>query len=161
MSESAVRTLSIRSPEAMRRLGRRLGELLQPGDFVGLVGELGAGKTLMVRGVSEGAGVDASEVASPSFAIVYPYRGRIPLYHADLYRVGDYDELYATGFFDLVGGDGAVLCEWIDKIPDALPPQHLLIRIEVSSPKTRRVLLEPHGARFEQLADALVQPPQA
>ena len=105
MSNAAQPTRSRRlvspSPEETHRLGVKLGQLLQPGDFVGLIGDLGAGKTHLVRGVAEGAGVAHSEVASPTFAIVYPYDGRIPLYHADLYRLADYEELYATGFMDL------------------------------------------------------------
>src|SRR5947209_19465719 len=96
-----------RSARATRALGARLGKLLAPGDAVALIGELGAGKTELVRGICRGAGVPGTEVASPTFAIVSAYRGRLPVYHADLYRVADYDELFATGFFDL-GGDGAL-----------------------------------------------------
>jgi tRNA threonylcarbamoyl adenosine modification protein YjeE len=93
------------------RLGQALGRRLAPGDVVALVGDLGAGKTQLVRGACQGAGVPAGEVSSPTFAIVATHRGRLPVHHADLYRVADLDELYATGFLDLVGGDGAVLVE--------------------------------------------------
>lgn len=99
----------------------------------------------------------ADEVASPSFAIVYPYRGRVALHHADLYRLADEEELYATGFFDLVGGDGAVVVEWIDNVPGALPPEHLIIRIRRTGERSRRVDFEPRGERYEQLARALGQ----
>ena len=84
-----------RSARATFALGVRLGELLEPGDAVALVGELGAGKTQLVRGICQGAGVPEREVASPSFAIVATYRGRIPVHHADLYRLADEDELHA------------------------------------------------------------------
>src|SRR5690348_12674735 len=114
MYERAVESTSAEETFA---LGERLGALLRPGDFVGLMGELGAGKTQLVRGIAHGAGVNPREVASPTFAIVYPYRGRLPLYHADLYRLQDYDELYATGFLDLVDAGGATLVEWLDRIP--------------------------------------------
>lgn len=152
---SDPRVLSVRSPAAMRRLGECLGSLLQVGDFVGLVGDLGAGKTVLARGLAEGAGVAASEVASPTFAIVYPYRGRIPIHHADLYRLADLDELYATGFFDLLG-QGATIVEWIDRVPEAMPPDRLILRLTRTGERGRRVDVEPSGARHEELARALV-----
>jgi tRNA threonylcarbamoyladenosine biosynthesis protein TsaE len=147
--------IRVGSEKAMRALGERLGRLLEPGDFVGLSGELGAGKTVLVRGIAQGAGVPPGEVASPTFAIVYPYRGRIPIFHADLYRVADADELYATGFFDLLGAGGATLVEWIDRVPEAVPPEHLQIRIERTGARTRRIALEAAGERHEGLARAL------
>ena len=86
---------------ATDRLGERLGVLLQPGDFIGLIGELGAGKTTLVRAVARGAGI-TEEVTSPTFSILNRYRGRaLTLFHADLYRLASRDELYATGYFDL------------------------------------------------------------
>ncbi len=93
------------SAEDTLALDAKLGKLLQPGDFVGLIGDLGAGKTQLVRGVAAGANVPTAQVASPTFAIVYPYVGRLPIYHADFYRLESYDELYATGFTDLVAGE--------------------------------------------------------
>ncbi len=149
------RTIISTSPEQTRALGVRLGQLLQPGDFVGLIGDLGAGKTHFVRGVAEGVGVERSQVASPTFAIVYPYEGgRIRLYHADLYRLADYDELYATGFMDLLGGDGAVLVEWLDKVPEAAPAERLMIEIDVptgeAAENQRVIKVRAFGARASQ-----------
>lgn len=151
---SALRTLRLGSPEETHRLGVRLGRLLEPGDFVGLVGDLGAGKTALARGVAEGAGVPPREVASPTFAIVYPYRGRLPLYHADLYRLADYDELYATGFLDLVGADGALLVEWIDRIPEAAPREWLRVTLRHAGEEARELTAEAFGARPEALLAA-------
>ncbi|HEX8825480.1 MAG TPA: tRNA (adenosine(37)-N6)-threonylcarbamoyltransferase complex ATPase subunit type 1 TsaE [Archangium sp.] len=148
------RTVLSGSPEETHRLGVRLGQLLQAGDFVGLVGDLGAGKTHLVRGVAEGAGVARSEVASPTFAIVYPYRGRVPLYHADLYRLADYDELYATGFLDLLGGDGAVLVEWLDRIPEAAPREFLRLTLRDTGEESRELVAEAWGARPIELLKA-------
>jgi tRNA threonylcarbamoyladenosine biosynthesis protein TsaE len=142
-------------------LGMRLGEALAPGDVIALVGELGAGKTQLVRGACEGARVPPREVASPTFAIVGTYGGRIPVHHADLYRVADEDELHATGFFDLLGGAGAVLVEWADRIPGALPEERLEIRLEHGrGPNTRRVLLAGTGARHASLARAIAPAPR-
>lgn len=153
----SLHRLTTRSAAATSRLGQRLGALLRPGDVVALVGDLGAGKTQLVRGACQGAGVAPGDVSSPTFAIVQTYRGRLPVHHADLYRLGDVDELYATGFMDLVGGEGAMLVEWADRIGGWLPPEHLVIRLaEVEGkPSLRRVTLEAAGGRHEALAGEL------
>jgi tRNA threonylcarbamoyladenosine biosynthesis protein TsaE len=149
-----VRRASSGSAGQTHALGVRLGALLAPGDFVGLEGELGAGKTQLVRGVAEGAGVERSQVASPTFAIVYPYRGRLPLYHADFYRLADYDELYATGFMDLVGTDGAVVVEWVGRVPQAVPREWLRVRLEPSGDEERLLTAEAYGRRPAELLAA-------
>lgn len=141
------------APERTHELGVKLGELLEPGHFVGLIGELGAGKTQFSRGVSQGAGVPAREVSSPTFAIVYPYRGRLPLYHADLYRLADEDELYATGYFDLLDGEGALLVEWLDRVPAAAPPDRLVITFTYLDENRRRVDAVAQGPRHEALLE--------
>jgi tRNA threonylcarbamoyladenosine biosynthesis protein TsaE len=147
-SDSAAQTFA---------LGERLGRLLETGDFVGLVGDLGAGKTHFVRGVAEGAKVPSAQVASPTFAIVYPYEGgRIPIFHADLYRLADYEELYATGFTELVG-QGAMLVEWVDNVPEALPDERLLLTFEAPAegPEDRRIIVaKARGARPAALLEA-------
>lgn len=147
-----------RSAAATRALGRRLGALLRPGDVVALEGDLGAGKTELVRGACAGARVPLAEVSSPSFAIVATYRGRLPVHHADLYRIGDEDELYGTGFGDLVGGEGALLVEWADRIPGALPRERLTIRLahHPTAPSSRRIELEGVGERAAELGRRLL-----
>ncbi len=144
----AERSIISRSPAATLALGVDLGRLLDPGDFVGLVGELGTGKTLFVRGVAEGAGVDRSRVSSPSFAIISAYRGRLTLYHADLFRLRDYDEVYATGFTDLPGSDGAILVEWLDRVPGAAPREMMLVAFENLGGQRRRLSARAVGARY-------------
>lgn len=151
------REVVTRSARETAALGARLGRALAPGDCVALVGELGAGKTQFVRGTCSGARVPASEVSSPSFAIVATYGGRIPVHHADLYRIGDLDELFATGFFDLVGGAGAILVEWADRVPGALPEERLTVtlRHDPKRPDVRHVELVGAGERHAALAARL------
>jgi tRNA threonylcarbamoyladenosine biosynthesis protein TsaE len=146
-----------RSAGATRSLGERLGRLLSAGDVVALVGELGAGKTEFVRGLCRGAGVPDAEVSSPTFAIVAVYRGRLQVNHADLYRIGDDDELYATGFHDLVGGPGVTVVEWADRVPGALPAKRLEIALshDERSPCVRHLAIAGMGARHAALARAL------
>jgi tRNA threonylcarbamoyladenosine biosynthesis protein TsaE len=154
---SASARLETRSARATSALGERLGRLLAPGDVVALVGDLGAGKTQLVRGACAGAGVRPEDVSSPSFAIVATYAGRIPIHHADLYRIGDEDELYGTGFGDLVGGEGALLVEWAERIPSALPDEKLTIRLahDARRPDVRHVEIEGLGERHAGLARQL------
>jgi tRNA threonylcarbamoyladenosine biosynthesis protein TsaE len=121
----------------------KLGQVLDTGDFVGLAGELGAGKTALVRGICQGAGVNPEDVTSPTFTIVQTYPGRVPVNHADLYRITNADELYATGFFDLTG---VALVEWVDKL--RLPEQDMLrIEMSVVDEKTRRIDMSATGPR--------------
>jgi tRNA threonylcarbamoyladenosine biosynthesis protein TsaE len=142
------------SPAKTRQLGSALGRVLRPGDFVGLVGDLGAGKTEFVRGVARGARVPKEEVASPTFAIVYPYGGRIPIHHADLYRLADEDELYATGLADLIGGESAMLVEWIDRLWSAAPADRLEIRFTAPASDARHLEIIATGSSSGALLNA-------
>ena len=144
----SVRCFRSHSPAETLALGERLGRLLEPGDFIGLVGELGTGKTEFVRGVAQGAGVPRAEVSSPSFAIISAYRGRIPIYHADFFRMRDYDEAYATGFTDLPGADGAVLVEWLNRVPGAAPRELLLLSFEDHGEEERIISARAFGPRY-------------
>jgi tRNA threonylcarbamoyladenosine biosynthesis protein TsaE len=148
-------TFQSRTAEETRALGVKLGALLRSGDFVGLRGELGAGKTQLARGVAEGAGVEPGDVSSPTFSIVQSYAGKhVTLHHADLYRLRGDDELYATGFFDL---EGALLVEWIDQVPSAAPDEWLELWLEVVDTDTRRITATAHGVRSAKLLEAWCQ----
>jgi tRNA threonylcarbamoyladenosine biosynthesis protein TsaE len=155
-----VRRLTTRSARETWRLGRRLGEALQPGDVVALVGDLGAGKTQLVRGACDGAGVDPADVSSPTFSIVQTYQGRLPLHHADLYRLADLDELAATGLLDLPGGEGALLVEWADRVAGWAPGERLELLLEevAGRPNARRITIAGTGPRHAALARLLAAP---
>ncbi len=145
-------TCTTRSVEETERLGRLIGEQVFPGAFIGLAGDLGAGKTALVRGIALGAGVPANAlVSSPTFAIVNAYAGgRLPVYHADLYRLRDAEELYDTGFHDLAQNDGAMLVEWIDRVPEAVSDDWLSVSLS-KVPGGRLLAFEPHGPHAGEL----------
>ena len=145
--------LFLKSPAATRALGRKLGAALQIGDFVALTGELGAGKTLLVKAAAEGAG--ASGATSPSFALLNLYRGRIPLQHLDLYRLSGPSELFALGFDDLLAEPAATLCEWADRASAALPNDRLEIALSHAGPQTRTARITAVGANSQRLLSAL------
>lgn len=150
-------TLTIAAPTAaaMQALGERLGRALAAGDVLALQGPLGAGKTTFVQGVARGTGVPASRhVASPTFALVNEHPGRVPLVHADLYRIADPRELDELGLSDAFDR-AAVAIEWLDRFPDAAPAGRLEIEIEIAADGGRRLTLRPIGARAVALAAAL------
>lgn len=96
--------------------GEHLGRLLVRGDVVCLYGDLGAGKTTFVKGVARGLGIDEREITSASFVIIAEHRGRLPLYHIDLYRVEDEADLEGLGLDEYLDGDGAAVVEWAERL---------------------------------------------
>lgn len=134
------------SPEETERLGRRLGASAPPGGLLGLVGELGAGKTCLVRGLAAGLGADPSAVHSPSFTIVTAYDGgRLPLAHVDLYRLeaNQVDELF---FRDVLFGNGVAAVEWFDRLGEGVSEDALVVELAYA-PQGRSIRLTAHGAR--------------
>lgn len=105
-----------KSEAETRELAKRLAEKLQAGDVILYQGEMGAGKTAFTKGLAEFFGTE-EEVTSPTFALVHEYPARVPIFHFDLYRIADYDELYAIGFFDYLDRGGILAVEWSENIP--------------------------------------------
>jgi tRNA threonylcarbamoyladenosine biosynthesis protein TsaE len=145
--------LQLDTPAATRAAGRNLGRVLAPGDFVALMGELGAGKTLLVKAMAEGAG--AEPASSPSFALVHLYRGPVPLQHLDLYRLSGPAELFALGFDDLLAEPAATVCEWAERAQNALPQDRLEISLAHAGPHSRTLRASATGPRGERLLRAL------
>jgi tRNA threonylcarbamoyladenosine biosynthesis protein TsaE len=107
------------SPEETEAVGFRLGKLLHAGAVVGLYGDLGTGKTTMVRGIASALGIDRRDVTSASFTIIAEYPGRCPFFHIDLYRIEKEEDLDATGIWDCLGGDGISVIEWAERLGTA------------------------------------------
>ncbi len=125
-------------PDDTRRLGHAIGELACGGEIICLVGDLGAGKTLLTQGIAEGLSVQGY-VNSPTFTIVCEYEGRLPLYHMDLYRLDDPQMLEDIGFEEYLSEDGVTVIEWAEKAGSWMPKECLLIRIErIEGPDSNR-----------------------
>ena len=134
------------SPNETRALGRSLAQKLQPGDVLLLLGNLGAGKSEMTRGIAEGLGV-SGPVTSPSFTILNVYDdGRIPLYHFDWYRLESAEELYEMGMDEYLGGDGVAVVEWPSQCPEAIPETYLSVKLVPVGETEREITLTPMGA---------------
>ncbi len=141
------------APEATEALGRRVGALAQAGDVIGLIGDLGAGKTVFVRGLAAGLGADPEAVASPTFIIVAEYRGRLPLHHVDLYRL-EPSGVDLLSLREYCYGSGVTVIEWCDRLPAGALDAYLLVRIDYGSPG-RRVTFEARGERAAALIASL------
>jgi tRNA threonylcarbamoyladenosine biosynthesis protein TsaE len=143
----------------MQVLGERLGRALVAGDMVALIGPLGAGKTTMVQGIARGTGVPPERhVASPTFALVNEHPGRVPLVHADLYRIEREAELAELGLTEALDR-AALVVEWLDRFPEVAPADHLEIRIAAreaeSAGEVRTLTFLPHGPRAAALIAAV------
>lgn len=133
------------SPAATRAIGEKLASQLRAGDVLLLLGNLGAGKSEMTRGIARGLGVTAT-VASPSFTILNVYdEGRVPLYHFDWYRLNDVEELYEMGMEEYLGGDGVAVVEWPSQCPEAVPESYLEVNIVTVGETEREIILTPCG----------------
>ncbi len=145
------------SPEETELAGELLGSLARPGDFVSLIGDLGAGKTCFSRGVARGVEVDpTTPVTSPTFTLLNIYQGRIPLYHFDLYRLTGDGDLADLGFPDYFDGDGLCLVEWAERLVTELPLERLEIVFRHEDESMRRLEFSAFGVRHLRLLDEMM-----
>ena len=118
------------SPEDTLELGRKMGREAQPGDVYTLIGDLGVGKTVFTQGIADGLEIEDS-ICSPTFTIVQVYEeGRMPIYHFDVYRIGDIEEMDEIGYEDYFYGDGLCMIEWANLIEEILPERRKEVTIE-------------------------------
>lgn len=142
-----VEVVITRSPEETMALGERLARELSPGDCLALVGELGAGKTTLIKGLARGLGLPEAEaeVLSPSFILVREYRGgRLPLYHIDAYRISRAEELGEIGLEEyLWSEEGVAAVEWADRLRGRglIPPGCITLKLEILSESERRITI--------------------
>jgi tRNA threonylcarbamoyladenosine biosynthesis protein TsaE len=149
-------TIVSKSSRQTMSWGKKLGRLVQGGEIIGLVGELGAGKTCFVRGFAEGIGVGKEAwVRSPTFTLINEYNGRLPVYHIDLYRVGQREQQAGLNLREYLYGDGVSLIEWFEYLPAAEVDEHLEIKIAHRGGAQRELTFVAHGKRYEALVKKL------
>lgn len=156
MTRSLTESIFLESdgPERTRRWGEALGASLRAGDLVALEGPLGAGKTMLVKGIAAGARVaDPRCVTSPTFVLVNEYEGPLRIYHLDAYRLATEREFEALGVDEFLA-DGAVLVEWADRVRQVLPADRLEVRMEPTGPESRRLQFTARGSRARSLLAA-------
>lgn len=129
------------SEEETVKVGAAIGGKLKPGDVISLNGDLGAGKTYITKGIAKGLGVD-DYITSPTFIIVNEYEGRIPLYHFDVYRINDIDEMYEIGFEEYLYGNGVCIVEWGKIVKELMPENTINIDINKIDDNTREIIID-------------------
>ncbi len=143
------------SPAETLQLGQMMATLLRPGDVVCLTGDLGAGKTLLTKGLAAGLGI-TEDVTSPTFTVLQVYEAKTPVYHFDLYRLENAEELVDIGFDEFVFGGGISIIEWADKFSYCMPEQYLHVAItHGTSPETRAIQIQARGTHYESLVEEL------
>lgn len=136
LSRSEAETLAI---------AKEFAATLRPGDVVALIGDLGAGKTVFTRGVAAALGI-TGEVTSPTFTLIQEYRGQIPLYHMDLYRLNSEREILDIGVEDYFYGDGICLVEWAEKLGEMFPADAIRVVIRHVDNRSREITIERPSA---------------
>lgn len=144
------------SAEQTIEIGRKLGQLVEPGAVILLKGNLGAGKTHFAKGVALGLDIH-DHVTSPTFTIINEYQGRMPLYHIDAYRLEDEGEAYDIGLEEYIYELGVTLIEWPDRINGLLPGEHLAVEISYAGAddETRHLEFTAQGVRYKNLVKEL------
>lgn len=145
----------VNSVEDTVLLGEKLGKVLKSGDIICLVGDLGTGKTHFVKGVAEGLNIK-EPITSPTFAIVNEYEGRLKLYHFDVYRVNDPDEIEAIGFDEYIFSNAVSIIEWSNYIEELIPEEHIEINIEKNKydePDSRKISINYYGSRYDYIKE--------
>ena len=151
------RNLVFADESATERAASLLGGQVQAGDVLALIGDLGAGKTSFTRGLARGMGVERlSDVCSPTFTIINEYPGPLPLYHIDLYRIGDEEEAWDLGLEEYFFGKGVCAVEWFDRFPRLWPQQTVEIRLDFldDTPEGRRITVHALSPRAVALAES-------
>lgn len=144
------------SREQTLEVGRLIGAILERGDIVALIGELGSGKTCLTQGMAKGMGVSENvPVVSPTFTLINEYPGKIPLFHLDVYRLSGPRDLEDMGYEEVFYGGGIIVIEWAEKIQDILPAKTLFVRMRYIDENTREMILEGPGDKIRKLEKLL------
>lgn len=146
-------TVRTGTPADTVALGEALGRAAEAGDLLCLWGELGAGKTQLAKGIARGLGIDDT-VNSPTFILMNEYRGRLPLFHVDLYRLADAADALAGGVVDERQSDGVTVVEWPERMGDVLPARRLDVRIAGTGDEERVIELLTADPALARLVDA-------
>lgn len=141
---SSTTTFKSHSEEETLRLAEGFGKKLRPGTAVALVGEIGAGKTVFIKGLCRGLGVKKSdEVKSPTFVLLHLYKGKVPIHHFDLYRLEHEKELETIGFDEFLSNPSAIsLIEWADRAPKWIPRNAAWVELKITGSTSRRISIK-------------------
>lgn len=151
-----MRCIDISNQKELEKIARKLGESVNSGDIICMSGDLGAGKTTFTQALAVGLGVK-DYVTSPTFILINEYRGRIPLYHFDVYRIGDISEMEDLGYDEYFYGDGVCAIEWANLIKDILPQDYLWIEIKITGMESRYVCFSGTNDYYDKIIEELLR----
>lgn len=143
------------SPQETVNLGKRLSRFLKQGSIVCLYGELGAGKTTFVRGLALGLGIKKEAVNSPSFVLIKEFKGKFPLFHFDLYRLNNLQEIFSLGLEEYLFDKGISVIEWAERLSKLSLDSYLKIEFKLKGPQERLIKITQQGALYKDLFKAL------
>ena len=149
-----VLSFKTNNADETEELGLRIGKSLKGGEVIAMEGDLGAGKTTMTKSLAKGLGID-EHVTSPTFTIVNEYEGRLKLFHFDVYRIGDIEEMYDLGFEEYIYSGGVCIIEWSNLIEEILPADRINIEILYLDEGKREVIISGSGEKFDNLIEGL------
>lgn len=152
-SADAAPKWQTRSTSETEELGEWIGRACTGGEIIALVGPLGAGKTCLARGLARGLGVPEGSTASPTFALIHEYRGRVPVVHVDLYRL-DTEAAKHFGLEEYLESAAVTVIEWADRIPTLLPRNHLRMELEHAGGDRRLITMYPLSGSYQRLVRA-------
>ncbi|MBM3251656.1 MAG: tRNA (adenosine(37)-N6)-threonylcarbamoyltransferase complex ATPase subunit type 1 TsaE [Candidatus Omnitrophica bacterium] len=135
--------------------GKKIAKVLKKGDIIAFIGNLGAGKTTLIKGIAQGLGVRQNLVSSPSFVLLKTYNGKLPVYHFDFYRIKKAKDSYAIGLDEFLFSDGVSLIEWADRIKKILPQKYLRVGLKSINENQRKIILTGIGKRYKDLIKKL------
>ncbi|MFP4015769.1 MAG: tRNA (adenosine(37)-N6)-threonylcarbamoyltransferase complex ATPase subunit type 1 TsaE [Halanaerobiales bacterium] len=146
--------ITTNSEEETHNIGQQIGSMVEPGQIILLSGKLGAGKTILTQGICDGLGVD-EDVTSPTYNLINEYEGDLTVYHMDLYRLEEEEDLYDLGIEDYLESDGIIIIEWPDLVYDLIPPDFIYIKIGVEEKEVRKISFEAEGEKGMSLLERL------
>lgn len=140
------------SAQETTQLAKRIAQSLKAKDIICLCGDLGTGKTTFVKGIAQHLKIKESEVNSPTFTLLNIHEGKIPLYHFDLYRLDNLNEIVRLGYEEFFYGDGICVIEWADKLKQLIPSEYLAVQLKHQGENKRLITLQAHGKRYENIS---------
>lgn len=149
---------TINSVDETINIGEQIGKLANDGDIICLEGDLGTGKTHLTKGIAKGLNIH-SNITSPTFNIVNQYEGRLKLYHFDVYRVNDPDEIQAIGFDEYIFSDAVTVIEWSNYIKELIPDEYMKVLIEKNLKdgfNSRKITITPYGKRYDYTKEIIL-----
>jgi tRNA threonylcarbamoyladenosine biosynthesis protein TsaE len=144
-----------KSDQETKNIAFKLAKYLKAQDFIALCGDLGSGKTTFVKGIARGLNIKETEIVSPSFMLIRQYKGKLPLYHFDLYRLDYLEQVEFLGYEEYFYGDGVCCMEWANKVEELLPVEYLEINIKFLSDFKRKITFKSTSDRYNNIINKI------